>query len=126
MCNSKYFHSIVGITLSLTLLGIAFADDGARKLTAGQRSVLADSAAWAAIAPLNDGSLGVTYQVATPVDGTDTVHVAMVWVRSSDGGRTWSKPVVVADRRADDGKMFETREDGGKIIFAQRNQAMGQ
>ena len=78
--------------------------DGARKLTAATRTVLAESAAWGAIATLADGSLGLTYQVATPIEGTNTVHVAMVWVRSTDGGKTWSKPVTIYDHRGPDGK----------------------
>ena len=100
--------------------------DGKRKLTAGTRTVLAESAAWGAIARLADGSLGITYQVATPIEGTDTVHVAMVWVRSTDGGRIWSKPVKVVDRRGPEGRRFSRRDDGGMIVYSQRNQAVGQ
>lgn len=100
--------------------------DAERKLTTAKRTVVAQSAAWGAITTLADGSLGLTYQVATPIEGTDTVHVALVWVRSADGGHTWSKPVAIVDRRGPDGKRFVRREDGGMVVYEQRNQAVGQ
>ena len=117
----------IAICLTAMIAGTARADgDGQRKLTTAKRTVLAASAAWGAITTLADGSLGLTYQVATPIKGTNTVHVAMVWVRSPDGGRTWSKPVTVVDRRGPDGKRFVRRDDGGMIVYEQRNQALGQ
>lgn len=122
----RRIHYGACIIVWAALIGMTRADDGARKLTAAERITIAQGAAWGVIAPLNDGSLGVTYQTATSVDGTGTVHVALVWVRSTDGGRTWSKPVTVVDRRAADGKLFERRADGGMIVYEQRNQAMGQ
>ncbi len=123
-----YLRAIIATCLVLVAAADSFTSeaDGARKLTAAKRTVLAESAAWGAIAPLADGSLGITYQVATPIEGTDTVHVALVWVRSTDGGRTWSEPVTVVDRRGPGGNRFLRREDGGMIVYAQRNQAMGQ
>ncbi|MBN2291708.1 MAG: exo-alpha-sialidase [Pirellulales bacterium] len=129
----RYLYSLTRfyfiICLAAILAGTAWAggeDDGRRKLTSAKRIVIAESAAWGVITALADGSLGLTYQVATPIEGTNTVHVAMVWVRSTDGGKTWSKPVTVVDRRGPDGKRFIRRNDGGMIVFEQRNQALGQ
>jgi len=115
-----------------TLIALAFtassagADDGARKLTAAERRVIARSAAWGVIIPLADGSLGVVVQRARPIKEFDCVNVCMEWMRSTDGGKTWSKPVVAAERRGPGGKLFAPRPDGGYIVFQNRNQALGQ
>ncbi|MBN1347334.1 MAG: exo-alpha-sialidase [Phycisphaerae bacterium] len=104
----------------------ARADDGARKLLSAQRQVIARSAAWGAIISLSDGSLGVVVQQARPIKEFDCVNVYMEWMRSTDGGKTWSKPIVVAERRGPDGRLFAPRPDGGYVVFQERNQALGQ
>ena len=106
--------------------GAARAADGDRKLTGADRTVLAESAAWSAITSLGDGSLGLIYQKARPVSQFGAVNVAMEWIRSIDGGRTWSDPVTVAERTGVGGGLFDQRDDGGYLVYQQRNQALGQ
>ena len=124
--SKKITLAVSTLAIVATISNLAAADDDVRKLTAGERTVLSEGSAWGVITSLNDGSLGLTYQLATPIPGTDTVHVMMLWVRSTDGGRTWIEPTVVADRRGPDGKTFIRRPDGGMIVPEQRNQALGQ
>ena len=102
------------------------APDGQRKLEAAERVVLAEQSNWPVIAPLSDGSLGVVYQKTRRVEEIGGNNVAMEWIRSTDGGKTWSEPVIVSERRARDGKLFTKRHGGGYITYQQRNQALGQ
>lgn len=102
------------------------ADDGARKLTSAERLLIAKGAAWGAVIPLADGSLGIVYQRARPVKEFDAVNVSMEWVRSTHSGRIWSQPVLIAERLGPDGKLFENRPEGGYIVFQERNEALGQ
>jgi hypothetical protein len=106
--------------------GATAAEDGARKLTAADRQVLARDAYWGVICPLADGSLGVTIQHFRPAGEPGGTNVSLEWLRSTDGGKTWSEPVVVAERRGPDGKLYSRRPDGGYIVYEQRNQAQGQ
>ena len=100
--------------------------DGLRKLEAAERIVLARKAQWPVITPLADGSLGVVYQKKRHIKELGATNVAMEWIRSTDGGKTWSKPVIVSERRTEAGKLFANRDDGGYITYQQRNQALGQ
>ena len=102
------------------------ANEGQRKLEAAERVVLAEQANWPVITPLSDGSLGVVHQKTRRVKEIGGNNVAMEWIRSTDGGKTWSEPVIVSERRARDGKLFTKRHGGGYITYQQRNQALGQ
>ena len=120
-------------TLLLTLLVLGLANrhgaqagDEDRKLTTGQRTVLAEGAAWGAITSLADGSLGLVYQRARQVSQFGAVNVAMEWIRSTDGGQTWSDPITLAERVGNGGALFDVRPDNGYIVYQQRNQALGQ
>jgi Neuraminidase (sialidase) len=104
----------------------ATADDGKRKLTAAERQVVAEGAAWGAINTLSDGSLGLVIQRARPLKDIGGVNVAMEWLRSTDSGKTWSDPVLIAERRGPDGALFERSADGGYLVFQERNEAFGQ
>ena len=57
----------------------AAADDGARKLTEGERVVIAESAAWGVVGTLRDGSLGLVIQRARTLKDVDAANVAMEW-----------------------------------------------
>ena len=50
----------------------------------------------------------------------------MEWLRWTDGGRNWSEPMLVSQRRGPGGELFTRRADNGWIVFQQRNQAFGQ
>jgi len=100
--------------------------DGQRKLETAERIVIAKKAQWPVITPLADGSLGVVYQKKRHIKELGAANVAMEWIRSTDGGKTWSSPVIVAERRTRDGKLFANRHGGGYISYQQRNQALGQ
>lgn len=121
-CNSVH----VALGVSLFLSASVLADDGARKLTSGQRVVVAEHAAWGVIAPLADGSLGVVVTKARPLKDIEAVNVSIEWFRSTDGGKTWSKPVLVAERRGSGGKLFQRSPDGGYVVLQDRNLALGQ
>ncbi len=109
------------------MAGLAAAeDDGVRKLTEADRRMIARDANWGVICPLADGSLGVTIQRARPAGEPQGTNVSLEWLRSTDGGKTWSDPVTVAERLGPDGKLFTRRPDGGYIVYQQRNQAQGQ
>ncbi len=75
------------------------ARDGDRKLTSAERITVARSAAWGVINTLADGSLGLTLQRARPLEAISAANVCMEWLRSTDSGRSWSKPVLIAERR---------------------------
>ncbi len=116
---------LVGLLLGGFGVSPASGADGDRKLTDSERTVLAESAAWGTITSLADGSLGLIYQNArtTEVGG---VNVSMEWIHSIDGGLSWSTPITVAERLGSGGELFDTRDDGGYIVYEKRNQALGQ
>jgi len=124
--NSLRLATVTNLIVCSLVGSSVRADDGARKLTSAERQPIARSAAWGVIIPLSDGSLGVVVQRARPIKEFDCVNVCMEWMRSTDGGKTWSKPVVVTERRGPGGKLFAPRPDGGYIVFQSRNQALGQ
>jgi hypothetical protein len=101
-------------------------EDGVRKLTSAQRAVVAEGAAWGVVTALADGSLGLTYQKARPIKECKGVNVALEWIRSTDGGKSWSPPVLVSQRRGPGGELYQKRPQGGYVAFQDRNQAMGQ
>ncbi len=101
-------------------------EDGVRKLTSAQRTVIATGAAWGTITTLADGSLGLVYQKARPIKECKGVNVAMEWIRSTDGGKSWSRPVLVSQRRGPGGKLYLKRPEGGYVALQDRNQALGQ
>ena len=82
---------LAGMILSGFGVGQVSAADGDRRLLNSERSVLANCAAWGSINSLADGSLGVVYQKARSVDQVDGPSVALEWIRSADGGLTWSQ-----------------------------------
>ena len=100
--------------------------DGERKLTTSERQVIANGAAWPTVMTLADGSVAMMYQLARPQEDFDATNVCMMYIRSTDDGKTWSQPVLVGERRALNGKLFERKPDGGYISFQERNQALGQ
>ena len=100
--------------------------DGEHKLTTSDRQVIATSAAWPAVITLEDGSVAMMYQLARPQRDFDATNVCMMFIRSTDNGKTWSEPVLVGERRGPDGELFESKPDGGTISFQERNEAMGQ
>ncbi|MCP4644087.1 MAG: exo-alpha-sialidase [bacterium] len=116
------FVSLIFVTLLAAPAGAA---DGDRKLDV-ERQVVAEGAAWGAINTLSDGSLGLVVQRARPLKDIDATNVAMEWLRSTDNGKTWSSPVLIAERRGSDGGLFERRADGGYLVFQERNEAFGQ
>lgn len=107
-------------------LSAAAAEDGDRKFTTVERQVIAEGAAWGAINTLNDGSLGLIYQKARPIKECKGCNIAMEWVRSIDGGKTWSKPVLVSERRGPNGELYLNGPDGGYIALQDRNEAFAQ
>lgn len=111
---------------ALLLSAPALADDGARKLNSVERLTVAEGAAWAAITTLSDGSLGLVIQRARALEEIDAVNVSMEWMRSTDSGKTWSPSVLIAERRAPGGQLFERRADEGYLVFQERNAAVGQ
>ena len=119
-------NSLLMLLLPLLSSLPALADDGARKLTGIERQTVAESAAWGAINTLSDGSLGLVVQRARPLEEIDAVNVSMEWLRSTDNGKTWSAPVLIAERRGSEGKLYEKRADGGYLVFQERNEAFGQ
>jgi hypothetical protein len=130
----SYGKCLAGIAIVLFVLssGLAIrsasgAVDGDRMLTTSVRSILANSAAWSVITTLNDGSLGLVYQKAAPVEQTiGGANVSMEWIRSTNGGLSWSSPITVAERLGSGGQLYDTRPGGGYIVYEQRNQSMGQ
>ena len=112
--------------LSLFIGACNSTDKGTAKLVASQSQAIARGAAWGTVNQLSDDSVGMVIQKARLVDGTEGVNVCMQWLRSTDGGQTWLDPVLMGERRGSDGKLFERQEDGGYIIFQERNQAVGQ
>jgi BNR repeat protein/BNR/Asp-box repeat protein len=119
----RLFLLFVSVSLLAMPCGAA---DGERKLTSIERQMLAEGAAWSSINSLSDGSLGLIVQRARPLKDIGGVNVAMEWMRSTDHGKTWSSPVLIAERRGPDGQLFEKRADGGYLVFQERNQAFGQ
>ena len=101
MIKSNGFAAVMFAALLTTL---AAADDGARKLTSGERIVIAESAAWGVVNTLHDGSLGLVIQRARTLQNIDGANVAMEWLRSTDGGRTWSDPVLIHELRGPGGE----------------------
>ncbi len=129
--TERFIPRKISLALSASIalacgVGSAQADDGARKLKASQRVVIAEKTAWGVITPLADGSLGVVVQQARPVREFDGVNVSMEWRRSTDAGKTWSKPVLVSERRGTGNKLYDSKAGGGYITFQDRNQALGQ
>ena len=100
--------------------------DGKRKLTTSDRQVIATGAAWPTVMTLADGSLAMMYQLARPQKDFDATNVCMMYIRSTNSGKTWSKPVLVGERRGAEGKLFDRKPDGGYISYQERNQAIGQ
>jgi len=116
------------LIIAVAVLAVAAvqADDGARKLEGADRQVIAESASWGVITPLADGSLGIAMKRARPLQEIDAVNVSMEWIRSVDGGKTWSEPVLISERRGSEGDLFQRRPDGGYIVYQERAQAVGQ
>ena len=102
------------------------AGDGDRKLLEAERQVVAENAMWGAITSLNDGSLGLTIQRWRRGGGSPGPNVAIEWMRSTDGGQSWSDPVIVSERLGDGGLYYDVRPDDGYLVYEQRNQAIGQ
>lgn len=101
-------------------------EDGVRKLASAERTVVAEGAAWGTVTTLSDGSLGLMYQKARPIKECKGVNVALEWIRSTDGGKSWSAPVLVSERRGPVGELYLTRPEGGYVALQDRNQAVGQ
>src|SRR6185295_9468455 len=99
---------------------------GQRRLTDAETQVVATASAWSTITSLADGSLGLVYQLALPLDEVDSCHVAMQWIRSTDNGRTWSEPVLVSARRGPGCRLAAPRDGDGHVVYQQRNQSLGQ
>jgi hypothetical protein len=124
---NRYRLIAVLAVLSTSVCEIAAAEeDGVRKLTSAERTVVAKGAAWGTVTSLSDGSLGLMYQKARPIKECKGVNVALEWIRSTDGGKSWSRPVLVSERRGSGGKLYQKRPQGGYIAFQERNQAVGQ
>lgn len=127
-------HLILKVLVKTLLLacvaaqcGFALAGDGDRKLLDAQRQVVAEDALWPAITSLADGSLGLTYQHWRYDDpNSPGPNVSMEWMRSTDGGLTWSDPVIISERLGAGGLYYDRRDDGGYIVYERRNQAIGQ
>jgi len=102
------------------------APDGARLFTTARKEMVAKGAAFSAITALNDGSLALTVQRAKALDELDSSNVGIEWLRSTDGGETWSEPTLIYRPLAEDGKLFRRRPDQGYEVFQARNQAIGQ
>ncbi len=83
-----------------------------------------EGAAWSRLVALDDGSVGMVYQMSLPIEGLDAVNVSLEWVRSFDSGLTWSDPVLITERLSDGQPFGET--PNGFRVFQQRNQALGQ
>ena len=115
------------LSRTLAELGVdASSVDGVRKLRSADRQVIAESAAWPTVMTLADGSVAMMYQLARRQQDFDATNVCMLYTRSTDSGETWSKPVLVGERRGAGGKLFERKPNGGYISFQERNQALGQ
>ena len=107
-----------GLLLGGFGVGPASADDGDRKLTNSPRTVVATGAAWGNITSLADGSLGLICEQARPVSQVGGApNVAMEWVRSTDGGQSWSQPITVAQRLGSGGQLFDLGDAGGYIVY---------
>ncbi|TAL64206.1 MAG: exo-alpha-sialidase [Legionella sp.] len=126
----KIIHSCCRIVLICAIAlvsSVCNADNlNLRHLTEAQRQVIAKGAAWGSIISLADGSLGVIVQRGRPLSEFNAVNVAMEWMRSIDGGKSWSDPVILGERLGPDGQLFERTDDNGYIVFQERNQALGQ
>ncbi len=116
---------LVILAISVGLMALA-AEDGDRKFTTAERTVLAEGAAWGAINTLKDGSLGVIYQKARPIAECKGVNVALEWIRSTDGGKSWSKPVLVSERLGPKGELYLNGPDEQIVALQDRNEAFGQ
>ncbi len=117
---------VVVLSLCAVVPNTARGDDGERTLKDQQTVVVAEGAAWGVVTPLADGSIGLVYQKAQPLPQVDACNVAMLWVRSVDGGKSWSSPVMVSQRLGRSDALFSPREGGGYVVYQQRNQALGQ
>lgn len=117
---------VLPVGLAVLSAVAVFADDGVRKLESVERQTIAVGAAWSAVNNLSEGSLGLVFQRARPLEDIDAVNVSMEWMRSTDSGKTWSEPVLIAERLGPDRKLYERRNDGGYIVFQERNEAFGQ
>ena len=91
-------RAILTVFLSFVLAFSAFAADGERKLESVERQTVTVGAAWSAVNSLSDGSLGLVIQRARPLEAIGAVNVSMEWMRSTDSGKTWSEPVLIAER----------------------------
>ena len=112
--DSKYYDEPMSSSLSKTYLG-----DGNYGLSGGATSVIDTAAAWSVIENLSDGSIGIAYQKATPVEKLDEASVNIFFARSTDGGKTWSKkPVTNINEEYD--------SLGGVSIYTYRNISFGQ
>ncbi len=100
------------------------ANDGDRKLTDSTRTMLASGANGGGITTLADGSLGVIYEQgqSTPVGGS---NVSLEWIRSTDGGLSWSTPITLAERLGSGGQLYDPSGDGGYIVYATRGNSVG-
>lgn len=125
-CLPLHILAGVAVVLGLQVPTLVAAEDGKRKLIDANRQVVAESAAWGVITSLADGSIGLVYQHARPLPDVDACNVAMQWIRSTDGGKTWSEPVLISERRGPKGSLYAPRAEGGYIVFQQRNEALGQ
>ncbi len=101
-------------------------DENNYYLTEADRKIVAQSAAWAVITSLSDGSLGLMIQRGRPLPEFSAVNVSLEWMRSFDGGKSWSEPVIVHERRGPEGELFMRRPNGGYVVFQSRNVALGQ
>jgi hypothetical protein len=114
MLKEKYYDEPIPENLSKTLL-----TDGQYGLVGGQTSILDKSAAWSVIENISDGSIGVAYQKATPVGELDEVSVNILYAKSTDGGKTWSrKPITNIKEEFD--------PLGGVSVYSYRNISLGQ
>jgi len=64
---------------------------------------------------LRDGSLGAVVRGGAPHIG---IKGRLDWVRSTDGGKTWSEPVVIADSKWDDRNPALGQMPNGTIVCA--------
>lgn len=99
---------------------------GMRGLTVSERKIVETSAAWGVLTSMSDGTIGLMYQKSEPLEEINSVNVSIEFTRSTDGGNSWEKPILVHQRLGPNGTLFDRTSDGGYIVFQSRNIALGQ
>jgi len=110
-------RTAMGFLAACLVVGMAAAaEEPARLLKSGERIVaLRDGGYFPVMVKLRDGSLGAVVRGGAPHIGRAG---RLDFLRSTDGGRTWSAPVVAADSEWDDRNPALGQMPDGTLVLA--------